>query len=396
MLTPGHLLKFGSYITHHTFNPDAISLNVVQNGSVINDSTFNSENIQAVENYFYLEDEIRFNSRLKANAGLHFSTFHVRGRHYHSLQPRVSVSQMVAPNSSIKASFATMTQYIHLLSNTGVGMPTDIWVPATDKILPQQSWIASAGYFQNLYDGKFEFSTEVYYKEMNNVIEFTEGTDFLKNGPETKFIDEVNNNWEDRVASGFGWTYGAEFFLRKKTGKATGWVGYTLAWANRQFDLINDGKPFPYIYDRRHDVSIVLNHQLSPKIKLGAVWVYNSGYRVTLPEGSYLPYYFDYGKTDSYINQQVVDYISNRNNYQLPDYHRLDLSISFLKQKKISEREWNLALYNAYNRRNPFTVFVTGSNTNTNPSQSGSTQIRELHQLTLFSIIPSISYRYKF
>ncbi len=395
-LAPRHTLRFGGNLVQHTFNPNAVSYRAVEADSVTNDSTYNSVNIRAIENFIYLEDEITITPRLKANVGVHASSFHVRGKDYFSFQPRLSLSQLIGEQSSVKASFSSMAQYLHLLSNSGVGLPTDIWVPATDRIAPQRSWIASAGYFRNLREGQFEASAELYYKKMNRVIEFTEGTDFLKDGPETDLLQEANTDWEDRVSVGKGTAYGAEFLLCKKRGRTTGWIGYTLAWANRQFSEINEGKPFPYIYDRRHDLSIVLNHQLSKRISVNGVWVYNSGQRATLPEASYLPY-TDNRQADpntiSYVN--MVDYINNRNNYKLPAYHRLDLGISFLKLKAKSEREWNISVYNAYNRKNVYTVFLS-SNRQSLSEDNVNANKRYLNRLTLFTIIPSISYRYKF
>jgi hypothetical protein len=388
-----HALKFGVNAVLHQFKPNAISYSMT-GGESVQDSTFFDARIPATEGFVYLEDEVKLNDQLKANLGMHFSLFHVRNTTYTSAQPRLSLSHLLGSRAALKASFATMTQFIHLLSNASVGMPTDIWVPATDRIRPQQSWQAALAYQQEL-SSKIDLSIEGYYKDMRHVVEFSQGTDFLKDGPETNFLLETNVDWESRITSGRGWAYGTEVLLRKNAGLVDGWLGYTLSWSNRQFEALNQGRPFPYLYDRRHNVSVVGNYKLRDNIRLGGVFVFSSGMNTTLPEASYLPYEEGPRDPHSSYHTQVIDYLGERNNYRLPAYHRLDLSIGFLKMKKRGEREWNISVYNAYNRRNTYFVYVGGSRTNTSPGTS-STQSRQLFQVSLFTIIPSVSYRFKF
>ena len=391
--SPRHTLKFGTNGVLHRFKPNAISYSIVGHDTQ-QDSTFFDASIPATEGFVYLEDEVKFSNQLKANLGVHFSLFKVRNTTYTSVQPRLSLSHLLGPTSALKASFATMTQYIHLLSNASVGVPTDIWVPATDRIKPQQSWQAALGYQQEL-TSMIDLSVEGYYKDMRNVVEFSQGTDFLKDGPETNFLLETNVDWESRITSGRGWAYGTEVLLRKNAGRLNGWVGYTLSWSNRQFKALNKGNPFPYLYDRRHNISVVSSYNLRENIRLGGTFVYSSGMNTTLPEASYLPY--EESPTDPNYSsyKHVIDYLGERNNYRLPAYHRLDLSIGFLKKKKRGEREWNVSIYNAYNRRNAYFVYVGGNRTEISPGTT-STQSRELFQVSLFTIIPSVSYRFKF
>lgn len=392
-MSPNHTLKFGGNGVMHNFKPNAINYSVTGD-NLRQDSTFFDASIPAIETYFYLEDELKFSNQFKANLGMHLSLFNVRNTKYTSAQPRLSLSHLLGPTAALKASYASMTQFIHLLSNASVGMPTDIWVPATDHIKPQQSWQVALGYQQELTN-VWDMNIEGYYKEMQNVVEFSQGTDFLKNGPDTNFLLETNVDWESRLTSGRGWAYGAEMLLRKKTGRLDGWIGYTLSWSNRQFDALNGGKAFPYLYDRRHNLSVVSNYKLRENIRLGGIFVYTSGMNTTLPEASYLPYEEGSKDPGSFYPTQVIDYLGVRNNYRLPAYHRLDLSVGFLKKKKLGEREWNVSIYNAYNRRNTYFVYVGGSSTEINSGIS-TTQSRQLYQVSLFTIIPSVSYRFKF
>jgi hypothetical protein len=270
---------------------------------------------------------------------------------------------------SIKASYAQMNQFIHLLTNSGVGLPTDLWVPATALVPPQQSRQWALGWAYNINDS-YDASIEGYYKKMNNIIEYAEGASFVS----------TTSDWQTRVEVGEGKSYGAEFFLQKKKGRTTGMIGYTLSWSNRQFENINYGNQFPYKYDRRHDAKIAIVHNVSKKIQLSADWVYGTGVATTLPVAIY---------TDNDGNE--VEIYNGRNDFRLPSYHRMDIGIKFIKQKKRYERSWNINIYNVYNRLNTFFVyrgskydFTTGIETPV------------FYKVTLFPIIPSISYQFKF
>lgn len=280
-----------------------------------------------------------------------------------------------------------MNQFIHLLANSSSGLPTDIWVPSTDQIGPQLADQLSLGYSRKFaMPFTLKWSTEVFYKQMNDLIEFKNSTDFFKDGPETNFLTETNTGWEERVTIGRGWAYGLENLVQWETEKWFGWISYTLSKSDRQFEEINRGEVFPYRFDRRHDLSIFLSAPLRGRWMFSTTWILQSGHRVTLPEGSYLEKKFNlFNENDV---RGVTDIIENRNNYKMPDYHRLDISFSHSKQKLKGEREWSISVYNLYARNNAFAVFLE----NTNPAILRPS----VYQLSLFSILPSVAYRYAF
>lgn len=372
---PNHLIRFGAYGIHHTFTPGVTQIKFNQSGGPGIDTTFGSQKTQGIETGIYIEDEIKLGSRFRANVGLHASGFAVNKEFYTSLQPRFTSRFMLDENWALKGSFATMAQYLHLLSNSNVGLPTDLWVPATDRIKPQTSWQGALGFARNLWDRQFEFSVEGYYKYMNNVIAYKEGAAFLS-------IDE---DWQDKVEVGDGWSYGAEVLLQRKKGRTTGWIGYTLSWTNRQFENLNGGNVFPYKYDRRHDLSIVLSHKINDKIDIGASYVYGSGYAVTLPvarqQGIHPSPLYQFGYLDN------IPVIEARNDYRMRDYHRLDFGINFTKEKKKYTRVWNFSVYNVYSRRNAFFLYF-----DEHPTENR----QVLKQVSLFPIIPSVSYKFSF
>ena len=369
--TNKHKVRFGGGETYHTFRPGVNNFKLNGGGTSI-DTTFGSRNTYAHELYAFVEDDLTITKRLAANVGLHTSSLLVRNKWYHSLQPRVAVNYKLDESSSIKASYSRMTQFLHLLSNTSIGLPTDLWVPATDSIPPQYGNQFSAGYFRELPKG-YRVSGEAYYKTMKNLIEYKDGAGFFG----------ANTDWEQLVEVGKGWSYGAEVLFEKRTGKTTGWIGYTLAWTNRQFDNLNNGEIFPYRYDRRHDVSVAVTHKFNDRIDMGVVWVYGTGNAVSLPLQKYNSLI---DPSNGYYPTQV-EHIENRNDYRMPAYHRLDIGVNIHKEKKWGEATWALGLYNAYSRRNPF-YLTFGYLKNSNKYV--------LKQISLFPIIPSVSYSFKF
>ena len=304
--------------------------------------------------------------------GLHFSGFIGSNSEYFSFQPRISGRFLINDDLSIKASYSEMTQFIHLLTNGKVGLPTDLWVPSTDKVKPQNSKQAALGIAQSFAKG-FELSVEGYYKTMKNLIEYKEGASFFS----------VNQNWDDQIEFGQGSSYGGEIFLQKKEGKTTGWVGYTLSWTNRQFENLNFGNSFPYRYDRRHDISIVLVHQLNDNIDIGVTWVYGTGNAITLATTRYKPYQNPSLTFNEFF--QDVQYFEGRNDFRMPAYHRLDFGANFKKEKKWGERTWSVGAYNVYSRNNPFYLYFDNLGDRT-----------VVKQVSLFPIIPSVSYSFKF
>lgn len=387
-----HSLVFGGSYTHHTFRPEATKLQT--DTLILTSDSFSS--ISAHEFYTYAEDRIQLSKRLQASAGVHFSGFKVRGTFYNSLQPRLALGYTAANGIGLRASYVTMAQYLHLLSNPSTGTPTDVWVPATDKVKPQRSWQATLGASTLLRQNSLEFTADLYYKEMKDVAEFSDGGDFvgdfIRSGPETNFANFAAPPYETRIASGRGWSYGSEWMLRRRQGRTTGWLAYTLAWSWRQLEGINFNEKYPYTYDSRHNISMVLNHQLTEKLSIGGSWVYRTGYVTTLPSANYKAYNEPYVQPDGsspYV--ETVDYIGERNNYRMPSYHRLDLSMTHTKKKRWGERSWSISIYNAYNRKNPYFMQLSTSGT-----QYGGNSQRSLYQVSLFPILPSVSWGFKF
>jgi len=365
-----HQIKTGISFTNHDFNPGIKSLT----GSVISaDTTMNlgGNQISTLEIDYYAEDEIKITRKLKLNAGLHASHFLVESKLYSSLQPRIQLNYKLHDNWALKTSFSTMTQYMHLLSNTSFGLPMDLWVPATAKIKPQQSWQMAMG-ISHPFKKNYELTLETYYKKMSDLIEYKEGASF--------FMEFTN--WDEKVAiNGKGESYGIELLLQKKEGKTTGWIGYTLSWSNRQFDELNFGKTFPYRFDKRHDISIVVSHKLKKSIELSGVWVFSTGTAMTVP----IAFYQQSFGNEIWGGKTITEY-SERNAVRMPVYHRLDIGVNFIKERKHYTRIWNLSVYNTYGRKNPFFVYYSNNDK----------EISGFKQLSVLMFVPSISYQIKF
>lgn len=373
--SPAHYIKFGAGNTYHTFVPGVNAFKSTLTGSSDIDTTFGAKPIYGNEFYAYAEDDFTVTPRIKTNIGVHFSGFDVKKKTYYSIQPRVAARYLFSENTSIKASFSTMTQYLHLLTNGTIGLPTDLWVPVTDTIKPQNSKQYAAGIAQSLFND-FELSIEGYYKDMQNIIEYKEGASFFSTG----------TGWQQKVEFGKGWSYGAEILLQKKTGKFSGWIGYTLSWNYRQFKNLNFGEKFPYKYDRRHDIGVALSYKISENTDVGIVWVYGTGNAITFATERYLasPGLTGYGYYHNY--QYEIGNFEQRNAFRMASYHRLDLGINKHQKKKHGIRTWSFGLYNAYNRRNPFYIYTTYNN-------SGK---KVLKQVSIFPVLPSVSYSFKF
>ena len=366
--TPDHAIRFGGMAVRHDFNPGVGQFSTVE-GERKEDLqiTTDSSRFSGVEYAAYFEDDWRISSRFKANLGVHASGLRVKGTTYTSIQPRLAFRYLIHDNWSAKASFGTMQQYLHLLSNSGVGLPTDLWVAATDRIPPQESWQAALGLTHVLGGGAWEVSLEGYYKNMENMIEYLPGAVFLNPG----------EDWQDKVTQGKGWSYGAELFVQKKIGKLTGWLGYTLSWTERKFGELNEGDAFPYRYDRRHDLSLVVTRKLSEKWDLGATWVYGTGNAITLATAR-----FGYTPTNEFNAGTTYEHYGKRNSFRMAAYHRLDISL----QRHARRSTWALSVYNVYNRQNPFFYYSS-----TNDDGSGG-----YRQLSLFPIIPSITWSFRY
>lgn len=388
--TPEHKLKFGVQYTFHTFLPNILSGN--QDSVVFTPS--NASKKYANEYAAYLQDDWEINSKLKLNVGLRFSLFQQVGKYiayqkdangnktdstiynsgqlvksYGGIEPRATFRYAFNETSSIKAGVTRNLQYIHLVTNAGSILPTDLWVPSTLRVQPQISWQYAAGYFKNFKEGMFETSVEAYYKTMQNQIEYREGyTPSLKD-PEEDFV------------FGKGWSYGTELFINKVKGQFTGWIGYTLSWTWRQFKDLNNGLQFPSRYDRRQDISIVGNYELNKKWRFSTVFVYGTGSAISVPERFY------------FINGTLSQQFSSINSYRMNSYHRLDIAATYTpkhkKQRKYTDN-WVFSIYNLYSRLNPYFIYF---------DQEGSAAQGNLKvsakQVSLFPILPSITWNVK-
>ncbi len=375
---PTHSMRFGTAVNTHYFRPSVSTF--VDKGSNVTplDTAANGPRNTAVEVLLYAEDDWQLLPSLYANIGLHASAFMVSGRLYHSLQPRMGLRYVLPNNWAVKAAYTQMNQYIHLLSNNGTALPTDIWVPSTDKVGPMTSRQVALGIGKTSNKQAWEFSLEGYYKTMHNMIEYTEPTGLL--------TQDVLR-WDRNVSIGKGWSYGGELMITRKKGKLTGWLGYTLAWSTRQFPDINNGQIFPYKYDHRHDIELLLNYAITKNWEFSAAWRFTSGSPLTLPVASYEGVETGSPWDPSPNGNTPVDKYSSRYNYRMENSHRLDVGLTWFKQKKTWSRSWNFSVFNVYNQQNPFYYFVKRDDTE---------KQRYLAKLVILPLLPSITYSVKF
>jgi hypothetical protein len=381
---PRHAIKAGIISTYHRFTPSALVLKDTD----VDENRREIEAIDVVESGVYIEDLYKPLPALRINVGFRLSHFAAKNKKYIKPEPRFSASYSLKEDLSIKTSYARMNQYVHLISNTGIGLPTDLWVPTTSRVAPQQSQQVAIGIAKDFADNGLTLTTEAYYKKSDNILGYKEGASFLliDDGPEGS--NAVS--WEKNVTAGQGWSYGLELLLQKKLGRFSGWIGYTLSWTQLQFDSINFGKKYYARYDRRHDISVVGIYELSPRITLSGTWVYGTGNAITLPIGEFYAKEHKPGYLNGYYLQSQNEY-GQKNGSRMGAYHRMDIGIQFHKKKRRGERTWEISFYNAYNRKNPFFYFI-GSNYD----EATQTEERSLKQITLFPIIPSFSYSFKF
>jgi hypothetical protein len=373
-------IRFGAAITQHVFSPGATTIKLVNNGNSDIDTALNTTNQRSLEASIYAEDDWQISKELKVNIGVHASVFKAKTKWYPNIQPRLNARYLLPNNWAIKGSYTHMYQFIHLLTNNTTTLPTDLWVPSTDKVKPQFSQQGAIGIAKTLFDNQYEFSVEGYYKTMDGIIEYKDGATFLNTRSE---------NWDTKVESGKGKAYGAEVFLQRKQGKVTGWIGYTLSWSKRQFDNVNFGKEFFFKYDRRHDLELAIIFKAGKGWEIGGNWQYTSPTPFTLPIAQYTSQLLDPAAIN-YSNFTSVDYFGSRNNIRLLPYHRMDISFTHKKQKKKYERTWNISVYNMYNRQNPFFYEFDRDGNNANGNRA------KLDGYTLLPIIPNISWGIKF
>ncbi len=387
--SPKHYVKTGISAINHSYKPGAVTLSDLAINSVL-DTLIGAESVSSTEIDAYIEDDITIGS-LKVNVGLHGSAFLTDSTSYTSLQPRVGLRYKLNQGISLKASYADMTQYINLLTNESLSLPTDLWVPSTAKIKPQQSRLYAAGVATTIKGG-YEISLEGYYKTMSNVISYKEGANFLFG---------FDDSWENKVTQGDGESYGMELFIQKNKGRLTGWIGYTLSWNWRQFDDINNGERFPFRFDRRHDIAIVGSYKLSDRISMAANWTYGTGNAISLNTLE-APAYFDnfqYSAGEGQLVNNLSIYGpetgTKKNAYRMSDFHRLDLSVSFHKKKRRYERTWVIGIYNTYGRKNPF-LLTSESQFSTTPSGEIVNEGKVFKERSILRFVPSISYNFKF
>ena len=401
-----HKIKWGAEYINHTFVPSSVT---AQQNDVVFDTGL-AQKLRSHESAVYALDEFDLNEKIKLNVGLRYSMYQFTGpftryiktdlsnpdstivykkgdiiQSYDGLEPRFGGRLMLTKTSSIKAAYTYHYQYVHLTSLSAVSLPTDIWFPTTDIAKPQQGYQATVGYFKNFKNDKWETSVEAYYKGLKNLIEYKDGSQPSEN---------VSDNTDNLLTFGKGRSYGIEFFIKRNIGKLTGWIGYTLAKTERKFTEINEGNYFPSKYDRRHDVSVVGSYKLSDRWTFGAAFIYATGSTLTLPESYYIQ------------NQDLLFKYGDRNSTRMAPYHRLDLSATLFDKpmrtianengdevevKKRFRSNWSFSIYNVYNRANPFFLYVD----NDGSVFEGDFQVK-VKQVTLFPIIPSVTWNFEF
>lgn len=387
-----HQMKFGFNYIYHIFQPSSVS---GRSGDV----EFNPEGTQklyAHEAAAYVQDQFDVTESLQLNGGIRISAFeqvgpssqiihnqftglpedtiiYAPGQHiktYGGLEPRLMARFALNRTSSLKAAVTINNQYIHLVSNNGTTLPTDIWVPSSTLVKPQIGYQYSLGFFKNFMENAIETSVEVYYKKLLNQIEYREG-----------YTPTPNENLEESFVFGEGSSYGIELFVNKKLGDFTGWVGYTLAFTDRVFEDLNKGEAFPYRYDRRHNVSVVGSYRLNEHWTFGATFVFQTGIAFTLPDSKY------------FIEGNILTYYNGVNTTRLPAYNRLDIAATYEGRKdRKFQSGWSFSIYNVYNRANPYFIYTSYDGTFLQDEQI----TVQAKQVSLFPIIPSITYNFKF
>lgn len=390
---PKHTVKFGLFYVYHIFTPNTVNADF---GDM--EYNFNDANKQyAHEAAVYIGDDFIINEKVSIYGGFRFAGFFQSGPFtryikdqnnlqtidsimydsnslvcdYYSPEPRFSMKLSTGKTSSVKVSFMQNNQFIHLASLSASTLPTDLWVPSSDKVKPQFGRQYAAGYFRNFANNQYEASAEIYYKQLKNLIEYMDGA---------MYGDDLNDNPDNYFIFGEGNSYGLELFLKRRTGRITGWIGYTWSKTQRWFDEIDNADPFPAKYDRRHDLSLTMTYNLNERWTFGAVFVYATGNTTTLPSGRYM------------IDGQIVNEYGGRNSYRLNPYHRLDLSVTYvLKKSNKWSSELNLSVYNAYNRKNPYFLYLFYEG---NVNESSFRTVAR--QVSLIPILPAITWNFSF
>jgi hypothetical protein len=393
--TPKHQLTFGSQSVYYNFRPgNAVATS--KNGSF----NFSLPEKYAFENAIYVGEEFNSSGKFSYRLGFRLSSWHYLGKgtayyfqdaslpngrktldytrefdnnqtiaSYINPEPRFGFKYQINQQGSIKGGYNRMVQNLHLISNTSASVPFDVWQPTTNNILPEKADQYTIGYFRNIGpNGDFETSFETYYKRLQNQVDYVDGADLL-----------LNELLEGELLRGDGRAYGAEFYIRKTTGNLTGWISYTLSRSERQVNGVNNNEWFPVRFDRLHNLYVVLQYKISEKWDASANFVFSSGTPTTFYSNQY--------SVQGYI---VPDIGSNaRNNVRNPNYHRMDVSATYTKKKtKKWESNWVFSVYNAYNRRNPFSIYFATNYQDKNINQA-------IRYSVIGSFVPAVSYNFK-
>ncbi|WP_338873336.1 TonB-dependent receptor [Spirosoma sp. SC4-14] len=384
---PKNAMRFGVNVIHHSITPRTRTA-TGENSSINNT---HDPDRRSYESAIYVTNKWQPVEKFTVEYGIRLTSFAVMGgsnyytldasqnivdtlkyaknqvvQHYFNAEPRLSMAYVIRPDMSIKASYTRNVQNLHLLSTSNASTPNDRWIQSSNIVRPELADQVALGFFKNLYDNAYEFSTEIYYKAMQNQIDYKNGADFT-----------YSDNLETQLLFGKGRAYGAEFLFRKKTGLLTGWIGYTLSRTEKQIKGINNNSWYPAKQDRTHDVSVVGIYKLSPKWTLSGTWVYNTGNAVSFPTGKYR------------IDGTVFFNYTERNGYRMPAYHRLDLGATVqFKKRRNFEADLAFGLYNAYGRANPYAINFEQSTDD--PS------VTEVQRVTLFKYVPYVTYNFKF
>lgn len=375
-------MKFGVNAMHHTFKPGSLTGGNESFNEIVLDSRY------GIELGAYIQNDQKIGDRFSINYGLRYSGFNLVGgksytfdsegattgershgrwesvQYHQGFEPRLSMSYILSENNSIKLGYNRNYQYLHQLSNSTTSSPTDVWVPSSNNVLPQIADQVALGYYQNLKKNMYQISVEAYYKHLQNQIDYRNGADLV-----------LNNEVEGELVYGKGRAYGVELLIEKKKGKLTGWIGYTLSRSLRQFDEINEGQEFSARQDRIHDISVVAMYKINKSLALAGTFIYYTGDAVTFPSGKYT------------INGETVPLYTERNGYRMPDYHRMDIGLTwYMKERKRFEHNLNFSIYNLYSRENAYTITF---------AENPDTGVTEATQTALFRIIPSITYNFK-
>lgn len=373
-------LIFGAKSNFHIFTPGRIESQGISN----QDTVVNDKKINAFENSLFIENHFKLSKKIAVNFGLNGTSFLLQDTNFFSLEPRLTFSYSILKNLTMQGGYSRMKQFMHYLSNSGAGLPSDLWIPATKQLIPEISNQFSIGFTLTTSKSKklpLAITIEGFYKNLENLIDYKEGSNLFQS-------DAIENKI---VKNGVGEVYGLEFLIQKTIGKSTGWISYTLSKNTRTFADLNEGKTFPYKFDRRHDISLVFTHAFNEKIQFTATWVYSTGNAITLAQGKYTQidlgqyYYQDPSNPSTFVLNEAQLY-NGKNSYRMPSYHKLDIGMSFQKKKPKGLRTLSFGVYNVYNQQNPFFLFYKKNKQN---------EIK-LNQLTLFPIIPSVNYSFAF